>query len=120
MLLTEIMSSYLNENEDVGSSFSVENDFRPLKAKESKWDNTGDKLKRVFEFEDRRQLEAFVVELIKYKREAESSFEVRFRDKEVGVIIFGLSGSISELEIEASQDIVKIRKDVVYYYAREK
>ena len=114
------MSSYLNESsEDSSQRFSVENSFKPLKPRESSWSEHNDKLKRVFEFEEKRQLEAFVVEMIKYNREADASIEVRFKGLEVGVIIYSLSGVISEIEVEASREINKIRKDVVYYYAKK-
>lgn len=114
------MSSYLNESsEDSPQRFSVENSFTPLKPRESSWSEHNDKLKRVFEFEEKRQLEAFVVEMIKYNREADASIEVRFKGLEVGVIIYSLSGVISEIEVEASREINKIRKDVVYYYAKK-
>ena len=43
--------------------------------------------------------------------------KIRFRKNTVGVILHSLSGQVSEIELEASKDIDKIKKDVMYYYA---
>ena len=114
MLLQEIMSNYLNEN-----TFEVENAFKPLSVKKSEWDNKDDKLKRAFVFDETRQLEAFIIEIIKFNRETNAIVETRFKEDTVGIIIHPISGQISEIELEASKDIDKIRKDVVYYYAKD-
>ena len=36
---------------------------------------------------------------------------------ERGILIYALSPSVSEIELEAAKDIDKIKKDVMYYYA---
>ena len=36
---------------------------------------------------------------------------------QVGCIVHALSPTISEIEIEATKDLDKIKKDVMYYYA---
>ena len=115
MLLQEIMTDYLNEN----TSFEVENNFKPLNVKKSMWEDKDEKLKRAFTFEETRQLEAFIIEIIKFNRETNAIIETRFKEDTVGIIIHPVSGQISEIELEASKDINKIRKDVVYYYAKD-
>jgi len=114
------MSDYLNcgRINEKNDRFFVENEFKPLKPKSSSWENSGEALKRVFEFEDRKQLESFVVEILKYNRETNADLVVTFSREEVSVSINALSGHVSEIEIEASRDLNKIRKDVVYYYAK--
>ena len=67
--------------------------------------------------ENKKFLEQFVVELLKYNRECDASVEVRFYKDTVGIIIHSLSPTISEIELEATRDIDKIKKDVMYYYA---
>ena len=117
MLLTEIMSDYLSES---SSTFEVENSFKPLSPKESLWQQKEGKLKRVFEFEEMRQLEAFIVEMLKYNREADALIDIRFKNNIVSVVIEALSGTVSEIEVEASREINHIRRDVVYYHAKRK
>ena len=102
MYLSEIMSNYLNEN------FEVQNNFKPLQVKKTSWDFEEKKVKKTFQFEKRKFLEAFVVELMKYNR---------FLNLKVGIVIHSLSPEVSEIEVEASKDIDKIKKDVMYYYA---
>lgn len=116
MLLSNIMSSYLNES----NKFEVENSFKPLAVKKSEWEYTENSIKRVYEFNKRKFVEAFAIEIIKYKRESEADIEFRFRDLKVGIIIHSYSNMISELEKEAAEDIDKIKKDVMYYYADKK
>jgi len=115
MYLKSIMSNYLNE-----SKFEVENNFKPLSVKKSQWDYTEKSIKRVYEFDKRKFSEAFVVEIIKYKRESEADIELRFRDLKIGIIVHSYGNFISEIEKEAIEDIDKIKKDVMYYYADEK
>lgn len=111
MYLSEIMSNYLNEN------FEVQNSFKPLKVQKTSWDFKEKKVKKTFQFEKRKFLEAFVVELMKYNRESDADIEIRFLNLKVGIVIHSLSSEVSEIEIEASKDIDKIKKDVMYYYA---
>ena len=116
MLLSNIMSNYLNES----NKFEVENSFKPLNVKKSNWDYTKNSIKRVYEFNKRKFVEAFAVEIIKYKRESDADIELRFRGLKVGIIVHAYSSVVSELEKEAIKDIDKIRKDVMYYYADKK
>ena len=111
MYLSEIMSNYLNEN------FEVQNNFKPLQVKKTSWDFEEKKVKKTFQFEKRKFLEAFVVELMKYNRESDADIEIRFLNLKVGIVIHSLSPEVSEIEVEASKDIDKIKKDVMYYYA---
>lgn len=115
MYLRTVMSNYLNE-----SNFEVENSFKPLSVKKSEWEYTEKSIKRVFEFEKRKFVEAFAVEIIKYKRESDADIELRFRDLKIGIIVHSYANIITELEKEAVEDIDKIRKDVMYYYADKK
>lgn len=114
MYLQSVMSNYLNEN----TRFEVEEKFKPVSVQTSSWENSSKILKRSYSFDDQRKLERFIVELIKYKRESAADFEIRIRKNKIGIIIHSLSSSISEIEIEASEDIDKIKKDIMYYYAK--
>lgn len=113
MYLANIMSDYLNET----TNFEVQNNFKPLSPKKSSWDLEDKKASKTFQFEKRKFLEAFIVELMKYNRESDADIEIRFLNLKVGVIIHSLSSKISEIELEASKDIDKIKKDVMYFYA---
>jgi hypothetical protein len=115
MYLQEIMSSYLNENV-VNPSMSIDT-FRPLKVEKSNWKQEEKRIIRSYSFKNKKFLEQFVVELLKYNRECDASVEVRFYKDTVGIIIHSLSPTISEIELEATRDIDKIKKDVMYYYA---
>ncbi len=110
------MSNYLNES----NSVTVPSNKSPIVPKEEKWEVSNKKLQRVFSFSSRKQKEAFVVEVMKYIRESDADIEVRLRKNKVGVIIYSLSPSLSEIEFEAKVDINKIKKDVAYYFAKEK
>ena len=115
MYLQNIMSNYLNES---NQKFEVENSFKPIESvKKDTWESINDNLKKVYEFEKTKHLEQFIVQLIKYNRETSAEIEIRFRKNSVGVILHSLSGQVSEIELEASKDIDKIKKDVMYYYA---
>lgn len=113
MYLQSIMSNYLNENKN----FEVENSFKPLSVKKSSWNHEEKKLSKSYSFKEKKFLEAFIVELLKYNREADAQLEVRFLKGKVGIIIHALSAQITEIELEAAKDIDKIKKDVMYYYA---
>ena len=118
MILKNIMFDYLNESSN-DKKFEVQNSFRPLNVKKSEWSLEERSIKKVFKFEDRKFFENFIVEIIKYKRDLEVDIETRFRDLNVGIIIHAYSNHISELELECSKEIDKIKKDVMYYYANE-
>lgn len=113
MYLQSIMSNYLTES----NKFEVEEKFKPVEVKESSWEESGKVLKRSFSFKDQRRQERFIIELIKYKRDSVADFEFRCRKNKVGILIYAISPSISEIELEAVKDIDKIKKDVMYYYA---
>lgn len=114
MYLQEIMSNYLNEEK----RFDIENSFKPLTVKKSTWETSNKRLLKKFKFDETKFLEQFVVELIKYNRETSAQLEVRFKNKTVAVLIHALSSDITEIELDAAQDVDKIKKDVMYYYAK--
>ena len=115
MYLQSIMSNYLNEST---KDFSVENSFKPLKVQKKSWNFEDKRATKSYIFNENKFLEAFVIELLKYKRDTESLIEFRVKEDRVGCIVHAISPNISEIEIEATQDIDKIKKDVMYYYAR--
>ena len=114
MYLQNIMSNYLNEST---KTFSVENQFKPLKVSKDTWLYEEKRVVKTYVFEKRKFLEAFVIQLIKHNREADAIIEFRVKEMKVGCIIHALSPTISEIEVEATKDIDKIKKDVMYYYA---
>lgn len=115
MLLQNIMSNYLNENT---TQFEVENQFKPITIKKSSWQFEEKRITKTYKFDEKRFLEQFIVQVLKYNRETNADIEVRFREDTVGIIIHAVSPNISEIETEASKDIDKIKKDVMYYYAK--
>ena len=115
MYLQSIMSNYLNESKQ---EFSVENNFKPLKVIKKSWNFEEKRATKSYTFESNRFLEAFIIQILKYKRESEAIIEFRVKENKVGCIVHSLSPSISEIEIEATEDIDKIKKDVMYYYAK--
>ena len=116
MYLKNIMSNYLNEN----VTNYVSGGFSPIQPKQTSWIIEDKKLSKTFSFDDRVFLEAFVVEIIKYKRESDADVELRVRGTKAGVIIHSLSFQISEIETKTQKDIDKIKKDVMYFYAKQK
>lgn len=115
MYLQKIMSSYLNESKH---EFVIDNNFKPLTVSKKSWSFEDKRATKSFTFDSNRFLEAFVVQILKYIRESESIIEFRVKEDKVGCIVHALSPSISEIEIEATEDIDKIKKDVMYYYAK--
>jgi hypothetical protein len=116
MYLKSIMSDYLKESTN---DFKIENNFKPLEVRKSDWILEDKKIKKVYKFDKKKFLEFFVVEIIKYIRDVECDIELRFREFNVGIIIHSYSSKISELELDCSKEIDKIKKDVMYYYADE-
>ena len=114
MYLQNIMSNYLNENT---KKFEIDNVFKPLDVKKSEWKHDDRKLLKSYKFDKQKFLEAFVLQMLKYNRETSALIETRFKEGQVGIIIYALSSDISEIELEAAKDIDKIKKDVMYYYA---
>ena len=109
------MSNYLNENK---KTFDVENNFKPIKVTKKSWQFEEKRAIKSFTFETDRFLQAFVIQLLKYKKESDAIIEFRVKENKVGCIVHSISPSISEIEIEATEDIDKIKKDVMYYYAK--
>tara|TARA_B000000557_G_scaffold264682_1_gene270952 strand:+ start:1297 stop:1659 length:363 start_codon:yes stop_codon:yes gene_type:complete len=94
----------------------------PLKVKESSWKKSDSckQLEKIFYFKEKKIKETFIVELIKYQREIVSNLEIVFRKEDFVLIRVITNGpEISEIEIESTKDIDKIRKDVVYYFAKK-
>ena len=119
MMLQNLMENYLNNKTKIVTPVSdIENNM-PVTAKKSKWIVEKNKLQKAYKFESRKQREAFVLELLKYIRETEADIEFRVRKNKVGVILHAISPQVSEIEFEVKSDIDKIRKDVVYYFAKK-
>ena len=118
MILQSLMESYLNNNIKYVYPVSKD-DGVPLTPAKKEWVVFEKTLKRVFEFETRKQKEAFVLEILKYDRDADAVVEMRVKKEKVAIIIHAVSPSISEIEVETKAEIDKIRKDVVYYYAKK-
>lgn len=114
MMLQGLMKDYLNESYPMKSL-----NQQPIKVKESNWIVADDRIKIVYDFETDKQKEAFCVEILKYLRTKEADIELRLRANKVAIIIYAYSTHISSLELEASKDIEKIKKDTVYYYAKK-
>ena len=51
----------------------------------------------------------FVVDILKYKRETDADIEMRLKGDQVAIILHALSPQVSEIELEAADDIDKIR-----------
>jgi len=107
------MTNYLNE-----TNTSIMNDFNPINPKQSDWLIEEKRIVKTYTFKDKKFLEAFIVELIKYNREANAVIEFRVKENKVGIIIHATAPQLSEIEFEAKSDVVKIKKDVMYYYAK--
>ena len=115
MYLQNIMSSYLNESKQ---EFTIEDSFKPLTVSKKSWNFEEKRATKSYTFKSYRFLNAFVIQLLKYKIETDASIEFRVKEFKVGCIVHSLSPNISEIEIEATEDIDKIKKDVMYYYAK--
>jgi len=107
------MSNYLNENARPANVYE-----NPIKPKDDEWTVLENKITRSYSFEDKKFLEAFIVEIIKYNRESDVDLEFRIRQNKVGIIIHSLYFQVTDLEIKAKKDIEKIKRDVMYYYAK--
>lgn len=113
MYLQNIMTNYLNE-----SNASITNDFNPISPKQSDWLIEEKRIIKTYTFKDKKFLEAFIVELIKYNRESSAIVEFRVKENKVGVIIHATAPELTEIEFEAKIDVSKIKRDVMYYYAK--
>ncbi len=114
MYLQNIMIDYLNKS---SKKVIVENNSIPIKPKISSWCYEEKRVVKTFSFKQKRFLELFVMEILKYTSESDAIVEIRVKDFKVGIIIHAISPSISEIEIEAVKDVDKIKKDVMFYYA---
>ncbi len=118
-MLQNLMESYLNTSTKIVMPVSDIDNNMPVKIKNTSWKVENKKLQKAYDFESRKQREAFVLELLKFCRESDADIEIRVRKNKVGVILHALSPEVSEIEFEAKRDIEKIRKDVVYYFAKK-
>ena len=115
-----LMENYLN-NKPVEKQFTnkiIPQGENPIEVKKSQWQTFERKMQRVYTFKRTKTQEAFVVDILKYRRETDAEVELRLKNNQVAIIIHALSPQVSEIEIEASQDIDKIRKDAAYYFAK--
>jgi len=120
MMLQMLMENYLN-NKPVEKQFTdkiIPKGENPIEVKKSQWQTFERKMQRVYTFKRTRTQEAFVVDILKYKRETDAEIELRLKNDQVAIIIHALSPQVSEIETEAARDIDKIRKDVAYYFAK--
>ncbi len=120
MMLQMLMENYLN-NQQVNKSITdkiISKGENPINVKKSMWQTFERKIQRVYSFKRTKVQEAFVVDILKYKRESDANIELRLKNDQIAIIIHALSPQISEIEFEASRDIDKIRKDVAYYFAK--
>lgn len=106
------MADYLKESQDL-----IINNFEPITPKESDWIVEEKRLIKTYTFKSSKFLEAFIVEIVKYNRDADALVELRVKGKKAGIIIHTRSFQLTEIEFEAQKDINKIKKDVMYYYA---
>lgn len=118
MMLQNLMENYLN-NKTITVYPIDKDDSVPVEPVKNKWSIEKKSLKKVFNFKTRKQKEAFVLELLKYDRDSDCVLEIRIKKEKVAIILHALSPEISEIEFEAKVDIDKIRKDVVYYFAKK-
>ncbi len=119
MMLQNIMENYLN-SKTINVMSVGKDDSLPVEAASwSGWRVESKKLQKVFEVDSLKQKEAFVIEILKYDRDTDCIIETRIKNSKVAVILHAISPDLSEIEFEAKVDIDKIRKDVVYYYAKK-
>ena len=117
-MLQNIMESYLN-SKSINIYPVNDKSSLPVEPRKNEWTTDHKKLKKVFNFKIRKQKEAFILEIVKYIRDADAEVEFRVKNQKVAVILHALSSELSEIEFEAKVDIDKIRKDVVYFFAKK-
>jgi hypothetical protein len=118
VIIANLMTGYFAENADknsINNNVILENNM-PVNVKTSDWYISDTSIKKVYDIEDQKKREAFIVQLIRYVRKTPAKVEVRFCDERVGIIITARSPEISEIDLEAKNDIVDIKKDVEFYY----
>lgn len=112
--MTEYFSENINKN--IISENIITESAVPIKAKSTDWYISSTKLKKVYNIENQKKREAFIVQLLKYVRKTPAQIEVRFCDNKIGVIITTRSSQISEIDVDAKNDIIDIRKDIEFYH----
>ena len=119
MMLQNLMENYLNEKVNLNLiKKTVPEDEGPIQVKKSKWEIFEKKMQRIYTFKRTKTQEAFVVDILKYRRETDANIELRLKNDKVAIILHALSPHISEIATEAADDIDKIRKNVAYYFAQ--
>ena len=115
-----LMENYLNNSpvNDQTKNKIIPKGESPIEVKKSQWQTFERKMQRVYTFKRTKVQEAFVVDILKFRRESDAEIELRLKNDQVAIIIHALSPQVSEIETEASRDIDKIRKDVAYYFAK--
>ena len=113
-MLSNVMENYFKSDKLIKES---NDSLAPVKIKKSQWFKTKNTLQRSFIFKKRKFKEAFIVEILRYCRDTPCNIEFFVKKEEVLIIINSISPYITELELECSRDILKINKDVLYYYA---
>ena len=115
-----LMENYLNNNpaNDQAKIKIISESKSPIEVKKSQWKTFERKMQRVYTFKRTETQEAFVIDILKYKRETDAEIELRLKKDQIAIIIHALSPQVSEIETEAARDIDKIRKDVAYYFAK--
>ena len=118
-MLQNLMENYLNPYnvEKKSISKTISQNKNPIEVKKSKWEMHEKRMQRVYTFKTNKVFDAFVVDILKYRKETDANIELRFKKDKVAIILHALSPSISEIELEAAEDIDKIRKNVAYYFA---
>ena len=119
-MLQMLMENYLNTSpvDDQAKNKIIPKGESPIEVKKSQWQTFERKMQRVYTFKRTKTQEAFVVDILKYRRESDAEIELRLKNDQVAIIIHALSPQVSEIETEASRDIDKIRNDVAYYFAK--
>lgn len=114
MMLSNVMENYFKNDKIIKEA---NDSFSPVKIKKSEWFKTKSTLQRSFTFKKRKFKEAFIVELLRYCRDTSCDIEFYVKKEDITIVINSISPYVSELELECSRDILKINKDVSYYYA---
>lgn len=86
-----------------------------IKIKNSSWIIEEREIRKKFIFNKKYKLEYFILEILKYSRSSTCDISFIKSNNIVEVVITSLSPSISNIEIECSNDIDVIRNDVDYY-----
>lgn len=112
--LSLIMENYFKSGK---TTLNNNNNKSIVKVKIDSWNKSKNAMIKKYSFDLDRKTEAFIVEILKYKRDSECDIQFSCRKNTVKVCIHSLSPYITEIELECSKDLDKIKKDVSYYYA---